>query len=127
MRPFSKKTRISETTSILGKKGENLARKYLQEKKLKTIQSNYRCKAGEIDLIMDDEQHLVFVEVKLRTHAHFGCPQETVSIAKQKRLIKAAQHYLLYNPSARPCRFDVVAIDSRSKITWIKNAFITDY
>ena len=126
MKHFSKKTRIFETTSNLGQEGEALARKYLHRKQLKTIRRNYRCRSGEIDLIMQDEQYLVFVEVKFRTHLEYGYPQETVSIGKQRRLIKAAQHYLLYNSCDRPCRFDVVAIDKNRDITWIKNAFSVD-
>jgi putative endonuclease len=122
------KTRIQST----GQQAEDEACKYLIRNGLKAVTRNYRCKYGEIDLIMQDEDTLVFIEVRYRKNIRFGSSAETVTLGKQKKLIIAAQHFIQSEPrlQSSPCRFDVVALspDSTSKksgpaIDWIRNAF----
>lgn len=105
---------------------EQLARHYLVKQGLSWITSNYRCRWGEIDLIMAEKHYLVFVEVRLRTSGAFGGAIASVTQAKQQKLIKTAMHYMmihkLYNK--RSARFDVIGIQGESApFEWIKNAF----
>ncbi len=113
---------------ILGDYWENIAYNYLLEKKLKKVKKNFNCKAGEIDLIMKDKETLVFVEVKYRNNSAWVSALESVTKKKQKRIIKAAQMFLLKNKQYkdRNCRFDVVSIQGEKQnptINWIENAF----
>lgn len=113
-----------------GERAETLAEKFLQERGLKPRTRNYRCKAGEIDLIMGAGETLVFVEVRLRRNARFAGAAESVDARKQRKLIRAAQHYLLRHGLTDKvvCRFDIVAFDrglDSSGITWFQNAFGT--
>jgi len=112
-------------TQQLGKDAETIAAHYLQNKLFELVRRNYACKSGEIDLIMQDRQYLVFVEVRMRSNPNFGGGLASVDFRKQKRLIKAAQHYLLYKPWQGPCRFDVIAVDKRGQCHWVENAFGT--
>lgn len=111
----------------LGQKHEAIAERYLQKKGMAIRARNYRCKAGEIDLIVDDKGTLVFVEVRYRGHTSLVSSEESVTPTKQRRLIRAAQHYLLRYRVDSPCRFDVLAINrtvlGQLKIHWIDNAF----
>ena len=87
---------------------------------------NYRCRQGEIDLVLQDRDTLVFVEVRYRRQSAFGSAAESVDSRKQARLVACARHYLTTRRQAgsRCCRFDVVAIDGPDEsITWIRNAF----
>ncbi|MCW9022255.1 MAG: YraN family protein, partial [Sedimenticola sp.] len=80
-----------------GKKGneaEQLAQRYLEQRGLRTLERNYRCKMGEIDIIMKDQDSLVFVEVRYRKQNAFGSAAESVTTTKQKKIIRAAYHYL---------------------------------
>ncbi|MDX1655639.1 MAG: YraN family protein [Candidatus Competibacteraceae bacterium] len=107
-----------------GRTGEDLAVRYLQDQGLKMVTRNYRCRCGEVDLIMRDGPALVFVEVRLRRSSRYGTPAETVTARKQTRLIRTAQFYLQTTRSQDPCRFDVVAIGGNSgDIQWIQDAF----
>ncbi len=112
-----------------GRAAEQEAERYLIEQGLIPRDRNYRCKAGEIDLIMADGNSLVFVEVRLRRHSGFASAAETVDFRKQQKLIRAAQHYLQRTglTDRVACRFDVVAFDPRrstgAPITWLKDAF----
>ena len=90
--------------------------------------TNYRNRTGEIDLIMSDDQTLVFVEVKQRRDSQFGRPEESVDIAKQAKLRRTAASYLQRNDRLQSwsCRFDVVAITGSPHAPvcrWIQNAF----
>jgi len=116
-------------TILIGQAAERKAYYYLQRQGLKLIKRNYRCRMGEIDLIMRDYNAIVFVEVRMRTSSLFGQSIETVHYQKQQRIIKAAQCFLLQRFQYRHLngRFDVVGIDNHSKITWIKNAFTVQY
>lgn len=112
-----------------GKQAEELANHYLQKQNLKLIAQNYHCRRGEIDLIMEDQQTLVFIEVRYRKNARFGSPLESVDHRKQAKIITTAEHYLLQNTQHYSgYRFDVVAImptqnSGQPEISWIKNAF----
>jgi putative endonuclease len=110
-----------------GKYAERLALKFLKKKGLKYITSNFRCKLGEIDLIMEHRKSLVFIEVRYRKNLAHGHPGETVTTHKQKKLIKTAEFYLSgLKQKIPPCRFDVIAISGPEKketIEWIENAF----
>ena len=117
-------------TQHKGKHYEDIALAFLKKHKLKLISRNYTCRSGEIDLIMQDKDTLVFVEVRYRGNSNYGSPEETINRSKQLRITKAAQHYLLSNnPTEINCRFDAIAIENKpsasnqQKINWIKNAF----
>ncbi len=96
--------------NITGAWGEALAGKYLSKKKYQLIATNYRCRYGEIDLIVSNRQYLVFVEVKLRKSDRFARAAEFVDYHKQNRLRATAQMYLSQNPTELQPRFDVVEI-----------------
>lgn len=112
-----------------GEQAERAAERFLQARGLLTRQRNYRCKAGEIDLVMSEDDTLVFVEVRLRRHTRFASAAETVDYRKQQKLIRAAQHYLQRTglTDRVACRFDVIAFDPRrvdqETVSWVQNAF----
>ena len=108
-----------------GSEAEDLAARYLQQQHLVLVERNYRCRYGEIDLIMHDQSMLVFIEVKMRTHASFGGAIHSITELKQHKLILTANHYLANLKKIPPCRFDVVLITGQLayEINWIKNAF----
>ncbi|MFP3983723.1 MAG: YraN family protein [Desulfurivibrionaceae bacterium] len=110
----------------LGKKGEDLARKHLEEAGYNVIESNYRTRSGEIDLIANDAGVLVFIEVKTRSSDRFGTPLEGVTAAKCRQISKVALEYLSRNNCQdRPARFDVVGvgIGPPVRVEVVKNAF----
>ncbi len=95
----------------LGSAGEKLAERYLRRRKYRVVTRNYRCPAGEIDLIVLDGKTVVFVEVKTRSSGEHSDPQDAVNFAKQRHLARAAEFFLRQTGSQhRQCRFDVVAI-----------------
>jgi len=102
---------------------ENLALDYLTQAGLKLVERNYRCKQGEIDLVMQDGKDLVFVEVRYRNTQKFGGALSSVDWRKQKKIISTASQYLQTLRNTPPCRFDVIAIQDMQKIEWLKNAF----
>lgn len=110
--------------ALRGQKGESEALAYLRSRGLKLVTRNYRCRMGELDLIMSDDDTLVFVEVRKRGGNARIAPALTVTYTKQQRLIKAARHYLMTHAAqaSRPCRFDVVGV-ADDDIQWIPNAF----
>nr|WP_315258529.1 YraN family protein [uncultured Duganella sp.] len=105
----------------LGRLGEERALAHLQAHGLTLLERNFLCKSGEIDLVMQEGPTLVFVEVRRRASAKFGGAVYSVTPAKQQRLFRAAQYYLLRHKIPPPCRFDLVAIDGE-KLSWIQNA-----
>jgi putative endonuclease len=107
---------------IDGQIGEDDALAHLQQQGLVLVERNFRCKGGEIDLVMQDKHALVFVEVRKRADKNHGGAAASVTAGKQKRLIIAAQIYLQRYKMPPACRFDVIAIDG-TEITWLKNAF----
>jgi putative endonuclease len=104
----------------LGRLGEERALAHLTGHGLTLVERNFLCKTGEIDLIMQHGAHLVFVEVRRRAGGKFGGAAASVTPAKQQRLIRAAQYYLLRYRTLPPCRFDLVAIDGET-LSWIPN------
>ena len=103
-----------------GRDWEQVALKYLRRQKLAPVEENFRCKGGEIDLIMRDGATLVFVEVRQRASSAQGGAAASITPAKIRRLVCAAQVYLLRFPVTPPCRFDVIAIDGE-QIEWLQN------
>jgi putative endonuclease len=108
---------------IRGESAEEQAHKFLIAKGLKPVCRNYRCKQGELDLIMTDQQTLVIIEVRFRKTDQYGSAVESVTRAKQSRIIAATHIYLSSQKADRPVRFDVVAISGNSNVEWIQNAF----
>jgi len=113
--------------AALGQAAENLACDYLQRSGLTLVQRNYRCRRGELDLVMRHGDTTVFVEVRYRSPSAFADGLASVDRHKQEKLLAAAQHYLQQHPDAarRPCRFDVVAITperGQNRVEWITNA-----
>jgi putative endonuclease len=109
-----------------GRDAEDRACHYLQKHGLRLLHRNYRSKRGEIDLILQDTDSLVFVEVRYRRQSGFGSAAETVDRRKQAKLIACARYFLQAHPDTarQPCRFDVLSIDGpTSRIEWIQNAF----
>jgi len=95
----------------LGKKGEELAVKYLQNHGYKVLTRNFRSKLGEIDIIAQEKNILVFIEVKTRWSKKFGPPEEAVTPWKIKSIIKTSQYYKMLNPELPELlRIDVMAI-----------------
>lgn len=105
----------------LGRRGEDEALAHLVLHGLILVERNYRCKGGEIDLIMRERDTLVFVEVRQRADARHGGAAASITPAKQRRMVLAAQLYLLRLKALPPCRFDVVAIDGGA-LCWLRNA-----
>lgn len=108
-----------------GAQAELCALNVLQQKGLTVVAQNFHCRFGEIDLIMQDTNELVFIEVRLRSNSGFGGAAASIDIHKQKRLIRTAQYYLAGLPRTPPCRFDAVLMDDTSgrNLQWIRNAF----
>lgn len=111
---------------IRGEKGENIAVKYLQKKKYKIIERNYRAKKSEIDIICKETETLVFVEVKARTSLKFGNPESFVTAKKAEKIIEGAEAYMIENGWEGPIRFDIISVlikDKTEKISHFKDAF----
>lgn len=106
---------------------EKIAETFLLKQGLKLITSNYHCPYGEIDLIMQDKESLVFVEVRLRTNTQFGSAAASITPQKQQKLMRTAQHYLQKTNAKLACRFDAVLLSKADaeNIDWIRNAFDT--
>lgn len=98
------------TSKIDGAWGEALAAEYLRKKRYKLVAQGYRCRFGEIDLIVENKNYLVFVEVKLRKSADFASAREYVDRRKQDRLRVTASMYLADHPTHLQPRFDVIEI-----------------
>ena len=94
----------------IGKLGEKKAQNYLKRRGYQILETNYRTKAGEIDIIAKEKDCIVFVEVKTRTSEEYGAPAEAVSFYKQQHMIKSAQYYLVRHGGECECRFDVIEV-----------------
>jgi len=105
---------------VEGRLSEDEALAYLQAQGLALVERNFLCKAGELDLVMRDGPGLVFVEVRKRASTRFGGALWSITPAKQKRLLRTAQYYLLRYHQVPPCRFDVVAIEN-GQLRWLRN------
>lgn len=115
---------VPRDTRTLGLHAEKVALDYLNREGLKPVQRNFRCRLGEIDLIMQDGDCLVFVEVRYRTNANFTSAGPTVDVHKQRKLIRTAAFFLARRSryADKVMRFDVVAINGKN-VQWIKDAF----
>jgi putative endonuclease len=113
---------MTSPSQVVGANAEEAAARFLVSHGLAIVARNYRTRFGEIDLIARDGQTLVFVEVRLRTHAGFGGAAESVDSSKRERIIAAARAYLARMGTQPPCRFDVVTLDHDSA-KWIPAAF----
>jgi putative endonuclease len=124
-------------TIAIGKIAEEAAKHYLCSNQLTFLEANYHCRQGEIDLIMKEKEQLVFIEVRYRKSTRYGSTIETVTNAKQRRIIAAARHYLHRHNLTETisCRFDIVGIKPTPKnqknnstnksfiFNWLKHAF----
>lgn len=111
-----------------GQWAENYACNFLCQQGLQLLEKNYRCRWGEIDLIMGDGPVVAFVEVRYRSASRFGTGADSITHAKCQRIIRTAEHYLQKHDKDNDmtCRFDVVSIgpnQTRGETTWLKNAF----
>ena len=112
-----------------GQDAEDYALEYLLGQGLQLLARNWRCKGGELDLVMLDGDTVVFVEVRYRKHAQWGGALASIDGRKRQKLILAAQFFLQkeHRWADAPCRFDVVAIEStpsgQADLNWLKNAF----
>lgn len=108
-----------------GGEAEQYAAKFLQHQQLVLLERNYRCRFGEIDLIMRDGMTLVFVEVRMRTSQIFGGAAASITLSKQAKLLRTARYYLAGLKTEPPCRFDAVLLSGADgqEVEWIKNAF----
>lgn len=109
---------------IEGAAGEELALRFLQGQGLALVERNFRCKGGEIDLVMLERDSLVFVEVRKRADKRHGGAAASVTARKQARLMIAAQVFLQRYRLPPACRFDVIAIDGEA-MDWLKNAIVS--
>lgn len=110
-----------------GRIWEFRAEQFLLKQGLILIARNFSSRFGEIDLIMQDDTHVVFLEVRFRRNARFGGATYSVTRTKQQKLIQCARAFLVKNPmwATRPCRFDVIAYDAKGggEPQWIRAAF----
>ena len=109
---------------LQGRKAEDVACGFLQRNGLSLIERNYRCRYGEIDLIMQDDDTLVFVEVRYRNSNKFGDAAESVDGNKRRKLVFTANHYLQNTTFKQATRFDVIALAPDQSPQWICNAFM---
>ncbi|MEQ1636398.1 MAG: YraN family protein [Methylococcales bacterium] len=108
-----------------GEQSEQRACDFLVAQGLVQVARNYRCRYGELDLIMRDQQSLVIVEVRYRQSDTYGSALESITARKQSRIIAATQCYLAVHPQSVAIRFDVIAISGNNHLEWIQNAFQT--
>lgn len=121
---------LKNSSAAIGQQAEDIALKFLQSKGMRLIARNYRCKLGEIDLVIQDDGALVFIEVRYRKQSDFGDGAESVDFRKQQKIIRSAEHFLQQHRqySQSPCRIDVISIskqqntDCQEAINWIPNA-----
>jgi putative endonuclease len=120
---------IADPRRLAGGAAEELAARYLQSQGLELLARNVRCKVGEIDLVCGDGKFLVLVEVRQRTRRHFGGALGSVTLRKQRKIIRATRFLLRAFPRWRayPLRFDVIAVEGppggACGLEWIKDAF----
>ena len=121
---------VAPHTTARGAAAERLAGAWLRRRGLRPLDANYRCRAGEIDLVMRDGETLVFIEVRYRRDNAFGRGAESITRTKQQRIVKAASRYLQQHPrwANDVCRFDVISLSGDAgnpEVEWIRHAFET--
>lgn len=112
---------------MVGLEGEAVARRFLEGLGFRIVEENFSCRLGEIDLIAQDGEVLVFVEVKARRSVRFGSPAEAVHARKQRQILRVAEAYMKEHRLRVPCRVDVVAVEfpsegSQARVELIRNA-----
>ena len=120
------KADLPSNRAAAGQQAEQAACDFLLARGLSLVTKNYRCRRGEIDLIMRDAQCLVFVEVRYRKNNHFGGALESITPKKQQKIRITALHYMQKLNSDSNARFDVIAITGsgrQQQFEWIQNAF----
>jgi len=120
--------RAAATRQQTGQWAEAIVHEYLCEQGLRSVERNFRCKTGEIDLIMWHGLYLVFVEVRYRASQRYGGAIASINARKQAKLLQTAQYYLLKHPRLQNalCRFDTVLVSGSvdaPQIEWLQNAF----
>ena len=119
-----------DNRKVLGESGERQARRLLKKAGYRILESNYRTRVGELDVVAFEDGEIVFVEVKTRSGDDFGSGAEAVNLAKQRKLTTMARVYLQDKNvgDERPCRFDVVEIECGPQGEWsgriIRDAFV---
>lgn len=121
-------SRNYQLSSQHGQWAEDFAQTYLCQQGLQLIERNYRCRQGEIDLIMQQQAILVFIEVRYRRNSYYGGSLESINYPKQQRILRTANHYLYTHSWTQPypCRFDVVLIQGNlttPQLCWLTDAF----
>jgi len=120
-------TEKRDSRKVLGADGERAAEEFLRKRRYRIIERNYRCRAGEVDLVALDGNTVVFVEVKTRTGPGFGSPLDAVDLRKQGQVSRAAQYFLAkHQLHDRAARFDVVGVwweHGRAMCELVRNAF----
>lgn len=111
------------THKKIGDQAEKLAQDYLKQNGLKLLHQNFHSRFGEIDLIMQDLDSIVFIEVKKRKTS-LDNALESITKSKQNKLVLTAKYYLSKLKKIPNCRFDVVAIDGQDSVLWLKNVII---
>jgi putative endonuclease len=120
---------IKKTSVQKGLEIEHWIADYLQQQGLRLLYRNFRCRLGEIDLILQHEEALAFVEVRFRRNANYGGALESINFRKQQKIIHTARYFLLTHPKLAnlACRFDVIAVTLKANKPyveeWIQNAF----
>lgn len=110
-----------------GGAAEQRALEHLRAQGLELIERNYRSRWGEIDLVMDDDGVIVFVEVRYRRHAHFGGAVGSIDERKRRKIVHTAQDFLVRRRLGdRAARFDVVSVAGSDRVDWIAGAFEAD-
>ena len=113
---------MMDPRQTLGRRGEQLAARFLERAGLRVIERRFRLRCGEIDLIAVDRELVVFIEVKTRRGSGFGAPAESVTPFKQRKMARTALAFLVRRGwQERPCRFDVVEVVERGKIQEIRH------
>ncbi len=124
---FKQRQSTTRTSRNIGAIAEDMAVAYLEENNLILLTRNYHCRRGEIDLIMQDGNFLVFIEVRYRKNNHYGSAAESVTRQKQQRLLTTAEYFLQNEKqnADNACRFDVITLSGQQnpQIEWIKDAF----
>ncbi len=129
--PISSPQHLAPLVPNSGSAAEIAAANWLEQQGLALVEKNYRCKGGEIDLIMRAGSDLIFVEVRLRNRNDYGSAAESVTATKQRRIVCAAQHFLAAHPRWQnsSCRFDVVATHDATQASewqWLRHAFLAE-
>ena len=101
---------------LTGRWGEQQAARYLQKKGYSITAMNYTCRFGEIDIVAENRDYIVFAEVKLRKSSDVVRPLEYVTPAKQRRIIQTAEIYLMQHETEKQPRFDILEITAREGI-----------